>query len=151
MLIGTKNWKVSNTLHLQSFLTKWYLGMLLFPCMSLMIFAPNYQTFMVGQVLSGFFACGMGQYTLPMELVSANNQCSIKLQCCSHKNKELKTPQFYKIKKNQYTVYYILLFQILNTIQGAPKSTTPKSTKNRKSKPKNEFRGGGLRTQLFFI
>ena len=42
--------------------------------MSLMIFAPNYQTFMVGQVLSGFFACGMGQYTLPMELVSASNR-----------------------------------------------------------------------------
>ena len=39
-----------------------------------MIFAPNHYYFMVGSGLAGFFSSGLGAYTLPIELVSADKR-----------------------------------------------------------------------------
>ena len=39
-----------------------------------MVFAPNHYYFMVGSGLAGFFSSGLGAYTLPIELVSADKR-----------------------------------------------------------------------------
>ena len=42
--------------------------------LAIMIFAPNHYYFMVGSGLAGFFSSGLGAYTLPIELVSADKR-----------------------------------------------------------------------------
>ena len=42
--------------------------------LAIMVFAPNHYYFMVGSGLAGFFSSGLGAYTLPIELVSADKR-----------------------------------------------------------------------------
>ena len=42
--------------------------------LAIMVFAPNHYYYMVGSGLAGFFSSGLGAYTLPMELVSADKR-----------------------------------------------------------------------------
>ena len=49
-------------------------GVLLWPSMLVIVFSQSYQMYMIGTGLCGILTSGLGAYTLPMEIVSANKR-----------------------------------------------------------------------------